>query len=82
MAITSATVRAAAFVIVAGVSAVGLVAQTPVQLPKNRYTPEQDVEAAKPPTKFAGSIPSSTTRGSPAISAGSAIGSWRPHRRS
>jgi Zn-dependent protease with chaperone function len=36
--------RAASFVIVACFSAAGLAAQTAVKLPKNRYTPEQDVK--------------------------------------
>jgi len=47
MAVTAASVRAAAFMLVAGVSAVSLVAQTPVKIPKNRYTPEQDVKLGR-----------------------------------
>ena len=47
MAVTAASVRAAAFVMVAAVSAVTLVAQPPVKLPKNRYTPEQDVKLGR-----------------------------------
>ena len=47
MAVTAASVRAVAFVLVAGVSAASLVAQTPVKIPKNRYTPEQDVKLGR-----------------------------------
>src|SRR5712671_1072212 len=47
MAITSSSVRTLAFVMVAAVSVVTLVAQTPVKLPKNKYTPEQDVKLGR-----------------------------------
>jgi len=47
MAINTPSARAAALVIVVGVSAAGLVAQTVVKLPKNKYTPTQDVELGR-----------------------------------
>ncbi len=47
MAINTPSARAAALVIVVGVSATGLVAQTVVKLPKNKYTPKQDVELGR-----------------------------------
>ena len=47
MTITSTSVRAAAFVMVAAASAITLLAQTPVKLPKNKYTPEQDVKLGR-----------------------------------
>ena len=40
-------VRAAAFLMAICVSAAGLYAQTAVKLPKNRYTPEQDVKLGR-----------------------------------
>jgi beta-barrel assembly-enhancing protease len=47
MAINTPSARAAALVIVVGVSATGLVAQTVVKLPKNKYTPTQDLELGR-----------------------------------
>jgi Zn-dependent protease with chaperone function len=47
MAINTPSARAAALVIVVVVSATGLVAQTVVKLPKNKYTPKQDVELGR-----------------------------------
>src|SRR5436190_517824 len=47
MPIISASVRATVLAMVATVSAVSLVAQTPVKPPKNRYTPEQDVKLGR-----------------------------------
>jgi Zn-dependent protease with chaperone function len=47
MAITAASRRALALAAVASISVTGLLAQTAVKLPKNRYTPEQDVELGR-----------------------------------
>ncbi len=47
MAITTAPTRAAALVVVLSMLAPGVMAQTPVKLPKNRYTPQQDVELGR-----------------------------------
>jgi predicted Zn-dependent protease len=47
MAIESVRARAAALIIVMSVSAAGLLAQTVVKPPKNRYTPKQDVQLGK-----------------------------------
>src|SRR4029450_12236395 len=47
MAINTPSARAAALVIVVGVSATGLVAQTVVKLPKNKYTPTQDLQLCR-----------------------------------
>jgi Zn-dependent protease with chaperone function len=44
---TSLSARAAVFVTVLSVSATALVAQTAIKLPKNRYTPEQDVKLGR-----------------------------------
>ena len=47
MAARTHAVRAAAFLMAVCVSAAGLHAQTAVKLPKNRYTPEQDVKLGR-----------------------------------
>ena len=47
MAIKTAPARAAALIIGVSVSAAGLLAQTVVKPPKNRYTPKQDVQLGK-----------------------------------
>jgi Zn-dependent protease with chaperone function len=47
MASATSSMRAAAFVVVAYVSAAGLDAQTVVKPPKNNYTPKQDVELGR-----------------------------------
>jgi len=47
MAITTASTRTAAFVAVLSMSVTGLLAQTAVKLPKNRYTPQQDVDLGR-----------------------------------
>jgi beta-barrel assembly-enhancing protease len=47
MAIKSLSTRAAALIVVSCLSATGLIAQTAVKLPKNRYTPEQDVQLGR-----------------------------------
>jgi Zn-dependent protease with chaperone function len=47
MAITTASTRTAAFAVVLSMSVTGLLAQTAVKLPKNRYTPQQDVELGR-----------------------------------
>jgi hypothetical protein len=44
MAMTAASSRAAALTVIVSMSVTGLLAQTVVKLPKNRYTPQQDVE--------------------------------------
>ena len=58
----------AALIIVLSVVVASLSAQTVIKLPKNKYTPQQDVELGrKAPPRYASSIPSSTTSASPAI---------------
>ena len=47
MAITSASGRAAALIVISCLSATALTAQTTIKLPKNRYTPEQDVQIGR-----------------------------------
>ena len=47
MAISSSSTRAVAFVMALSLSAPGLFAQTAVKLPKNRYTPQQDVQLGR-----------------------------------
>jgi Zn-dependent protease with chaperone function len=47
MAFHSASARAAAFTAVASLSMTVLLAQTAIKLPKNKYTPEQDVKLGK-----------------------------------
>jgi Zn-dependent protease with chaperone function len=47
MAITTASTRAAALVVALSLAVPAVFAQTPVKLPKNRYTPEQDVELGR-----------------------------------
>jgi Zn-dependent protease with chaperone function len=47
MTTTVPSARAAAVLVVVSVSAAGLVAQTAIKLPKNRYTPEQDVKLGR-----------------------------------
>src|SRR5262249_10196052 len=47
MAISIPSARAAVFVTAVSVSVTGLVAQTVVKLPKNKYTPAQDVELGR-----------------------------------
>jgi predicted Zn-dependent protease len=47
MAITTPAPRAAALTIVLSISAAGLLAQTVVKPPKNKYTPQQDVKLGK-----------------------------------
>ena len=47
MTIGASATRAAAILAIASASIAGLLAQTPVKLPKNRYTPQQDVELGR-----------------------------------
>jgi Zn-dependent protease with chaperone function len=47
MAIDTLVVRTAALIGLVGVSVATLIAQTQIKLPKNRYTPEQDVELGR-----------------------------------
>ena len=47
MAIRTASTRAAAVALALSVSASGLVAQTAIKVPKNRFTPQQDVELGR-----------------------------------
>ena len=47
MAISSSSTRPVAFLLVLSLSAPGLLAQTAVKLPKNRYTPQQDVQLGR-----------------------------------
>lgn len=47
MAIQTASMRAAAIALALSVWASGLVAQTAIKLPKNRFTPQQDVELGR-----------------------------------
>ncbi|HEU4937979.1 MAG TPA: M48 family metallopeptidase [Vicinamibacterales bacterium] len=47
MAIRTAAMRTAVIALALSVSASGLVAQTAVKLPKNRFTPQQDVELGR-----------------------------------
>jgi Zn-dependent protease with chaperone function len=47
MATGTASMRAAAIALALSVSATGLTAQTPIKLPKNRYTPQQDVQLGR-----------------------------------
>ena len=47
MAISSSSTRAVALVMALSLSAPGLFAQTAVKLPKNRYTPQQDVQLGR-----------------------------------
>ena len=47
MAITSVSGRSALLLTVWCLTASGLLAQTAVKLPKNRYTPQQDVELGR-----------------------------------
>ena len=47
MAISSSSTRPVAFLLVLSLSAPGLFAQTAVKLPKNRYTPQQDVQLGR-----------------------------------
>lgn len=47
MAIRTASTRAAAIAVALSVSATGLVAQTAIKLPKNKFTPQQDVELGR-----------------------------------
>ena len=47
MAISSSSTRPVAFLLVLSLSAPGLFAQTVVKLPKNRYTPQQDVQLGR-----------------------------------
>src|SRR5262245_22740152 len=47
MAFHSASARAAAFTAVVSLSMTVLLAQTQIKLPKNKYTPEQDVKLGK-----------------------------------
>ena len=47
MVVQSRSIRAAAFTIVLGVFATDLFAQTQIKLPKNKYTPQQDVELGR-----------------------------------
>ena len=47
MAIRTASMRAAVIALALSVSASGLVAQTAVKVPKNRFTPQQDVELGR-----------------------------------
>jgi Zn-dependent protease with chaperone function len=47
MAMTTASTRTAALMVVLSVSVTGLLAQTVVKPPKNRYTPQQDVELGR-----------------------------------
>ena len=47
MWIKSLSVRAAALITVSCLSAASLVAQTQIKLPKNKYTPEQDVQVGR-----------------------------------
>jgi Zn-dependent protease with chaperone function len=47
MAIKSLSARAAALITISCLSASGLVAQSAIKLPKNKYTPEQDVQVGR-----------------------------------
>ena len=47
MAIDRVAKRVAALMCVVGVSVAGLVAQTAIKVPKNRYTPQQDIELGR-----------------------------------
>ena len=47
MATSSPSARAAVVIVAACVSATGLLAQTVIKLPKNKYTPEQDVQLGR-----------------------------------
>src|SRR5262245_35068864 len=47
MAIGSPSMRVVALAIVAGVAGASLEAQTVIKLPKNKYTPEQDVQLGR-----------------------------------
>ena len=47
MAIRSLSARAAALLMVSCLWASGLLAQTAIKLPKNKYTPEQDVQVGR-----------------------------------
>jgi Zn-dependent protease with chaperone function len=47
MAITTASTRTAALIVVLSLSATAVLAQTSVKPPKNRYTPQQDVELGR-----------------------------------
>jgi hypothetical protein len=47
MAIDKIAQRVAVLMCVVGVSVAGVVAQTVIKMPKNRYTPEQDVELGR-----------------------------------
>jgi Zn-dependent protease with chaperone function len=47
MAIASASTRTAAFLVAVSLSVTGAFAQTAMKLPKNKYTPQQDVELGR-----------------------------------
>jgi Zn-dependent protease with chaperone function len=47
VATSSPSARAAAVIVAACLSATGLLAQTAIKLPKNKYTPEQDVQLGR-----------------------------------
>ena len=47
MATKSLSARAAALIVISCLSATALIAQTAIKLPKNRYTPEQDVQIGR-----------------------------------
>jgi Zn-dependent protease with chaperone function len=47
MAINSLSTRAAALIVISTLSATAVFAQTAIKLPKNKYTPEQDVELGR-----------------------------------
>ena len=75
--------RTAALFLAFCILVAGAAAQTVVKPPKNRYTPQQDVRA-RSRGRGRGSKAvsrSSRTRGSPATSPSSAIGSWPSPRR-
>ena len=47
MAITTASLRTTALMVVMSMSVAGLLAQTQIKRPNNRYTPQQDVELGR-----------------------------------
>ena len=77
MATKSLSAGAAALIVISCLSATALIAQTAIKLPKNRYTPQQDVELGREAAaEVRQQYRSSRTSGSPATSPGSAIGWW------
>jgi len=47
MGVKPLSARAAALITVSCLAAGSLIAQTPIKLPKNKYTPEQDVQIGR-----------------------------------